>query len=80
MKQLYGDKIGYCAMVEGVEFGQNVPPEQYLEALRKSVDIYAPGGGSYMTTFSTDSALLWDSAAELFCYSREFYDNARRAK
>jgi hypothetical protein len=80
MKAKYGDKIGYCAGVEGVDFGASLPREEYVQKVRESVDIYAPGGGSYISVFSMDPQTQWEASAELYCRSREIYDAERAAK
>ena len=77
MKEKYGDKIGFCAGIEGIDFTAQPKPEEYFEALHKTIDIYAPDGGSYLMMFASDPKLLWDSCAESYCYSRELYDNSR---
>jgi hypothetical protein len=77
MKEKFGGKIGFCAGVEGIEIGKPVTDDEYLAAIRKTVDIYAPGGGSYLTMFSPKPELLWSGAAECYAYSRELYDDLR---
>lgn len=76
MKALYGDQIGFCAGLEGID--PTLPPErgEFLDALRKTIDIYGPGGGSYLMMFAGDERLLWDACTENYCYSRELYDGA----
>ena len=76
MKEKFGEKIGFCAGLEGVDITKPPAPAQYIEAVRKTVDIYAPGGGSYLNMFTPDQNLLWDACAENYCYSRELYDEA----
>ena len=78
LKKKYGDKIGINTHVEGFIYGQPTPPlDEYLEGIRKSVDLYASGGGFYTNTRGDDGKYLWDSIFELYLYSREFYDNER---
>ena len=79
MKELYGGKIGFCAMPEGINMMTPPPPtpEEYIDAIRKTVDIYAPGGGSYLSMFVSNPELLWEACAENYCRSRELYDNRR---
>jgi len=77
MKEKFGDKIGFCAGLEGVDITNPPGHDGYIEAIRKTADIYAPGGGSYLMMFTTDAHILWDACAENFCYSREIYDNYR---
>ncbi|MDR0490528.1 MAG: hypothetical protein LBH28_04710 [Oscillospiraceae bacterium] len=77
MKIKYGDRIGFCAGLEGIDITKSPQPEEYVSAARKTVDIYAPGGGSYLNVFTPDSRLLWEICAENYCYSMEIYDNLR---
>ena len=77
IKELYGDKFGFCAMPEGLNPLKAPTREEYMEAIRKAVDIFAPGGGSYLMMFTPDEELLWDACAESYCRSREIYDKER---
>ena len=76
MKEKYGDKIGFCAMPEGINLAVPPPPthDEYIEAIRKTVDIYAPGGGSYLFMLVADEQTSWDACAENYCRSREVYE------
>ena len=74
MKEKYGDKIGFCASLEGIDTTKPFTPDEYIQAVQRTNDIYAPGGGSYIGLFASDKKLLWDACAENFCYSREIYD------
>lgn len=74
LKELYGDRIGFNASIEGVAFGAKLEKEELLEKVRKTVDIYAPTGGFYPAIFERDPELRWAIAAELYCYGREFYE------
>ena len=74
MKEKYGDSIGFCAGLEGVDITKPAVPSEYIECVRKTIDIYAPGGGSYINMFTPDQKLLWDACAENYCYSRELYE------
>jgi len=73
MKELYGDKIGFCAMLEGIDMTKPPEPEEYMNAVRKTVDIYAPGGGSYLMMFTPDEELLWNACTESYYRSRKIY-------
>jgi hypothetical protein len=77
MKEKYGDKIGFCAGLEGLDLSKKPTREEFLDAVRKTVDIYAPGGGSYLMMFAGDGQTLWDACAENYCRSRELYDRSR---
>ena len=75
MKAKYGNKIGYCTGgLEGLEFGVPVSVEEFCEAVRRTVDIYGPGGGSYASVSSPSKDILHAGLTELYCYSRELYD------
>ena len=76
LKRKYGDKIGFNAGIEGMSFGvdNDLSKEELIKLIRESVDLYGPNGG-YLTSVSVgDPEKLWDSHAELYAYSREFYD------
>lgn len=77
MKEKYGDKIGFCAGLEGIDIAKPPVHDEYIAAVRRTDDIYAPGGGSYLNLFTGDAELLWDVCAENYSYSLELYDNAR---
>ena len=77
MKEEFGDKIGFCAGLEGIDLTKNITSAEYVSAVRKTVDIYAPGGGSYLMLFHPDPKLLWDGCAESYCHSMELYDESR---
>jgi len=74
MKEKYGDKIGFCAALEGINPAMKMPThDEFVDAVRKTVEIYAPGGGSYLMMFSADPKIVWDACAENYYYSRELY-------
>jgi len=77
MKQKYGDKIGFNTGIEGLAFGAKISKDERALLIRNTVDIYAEGGGVYLSLFSADAQDLWESIAELYAYSREYYDMAR---
>jgi len=74
MKELYGDRIGFCAGLEGIDAAKPPTPEQFMAAVSRTVDIYAPGGGSYLMMFSPDEELLWDACSENYYRSMEYYE------
>ena len=75
LKEKYGDRIGFNTGLEGFSFGDPLPGGEELRALvRKTVDMYAAGGGFYTSIFTTETEKLWDGTQELFFYSREFYE------
>lgn len=77
MKDKFGDRIGFCAGLEGLDYSRQSTPEEYLDAVRRTVNIYGPGGGSYLVLFSGDERTLWEASAENYCYSRELYDTVK---
>jgi len=78
LKQLYGDRIGFNLQLEGLSTMGPLPTvDEIVEACRRTVDLYAAGGGLYTSvfgTFATVPELAWAAATEIYCYSREFYD------
>ena len=74
MKKKYGDKVGFCASMEGFEFGKDYSQDEIIELVRNSVDIYAPGGGCYSSVMFREPEKQWAALAELYYYSRELYD------
>jgi uroporphyrinogen-III decarboxylase len=74
LKAQYGDKIGFNVSVEGLEAGQ--PMETQKRLIRESVDLYGKHGGAYTSVYAADPAELWETMAELYYYSREYYDAA----
>ena len=79
MKREAGDKIGFCCFTEGIEMGAPASREERLNAIRKTVDLYGHKGGSYSFAGGGNPEDTWDATFELYCYSREFYDNERAA-
>ena len=75
LKERYGDKIGFCAGPEGLDLTKPFTDEQYLEAVKKTVDVYGPGGGSYHSMFTPNERLLWDACTEAYYRSVELYEN-----
>ena len=78
LKEKYGDMIGFCCSLEGVELNTNSPKELWLENLRKTIDVYGRRGGLYiMLGNPPDAETMWDLCYESYCYSREKYDQER---
>jgi hypothetical protein len=74
LKQVYGDRIGFNAFIEDMEADVKYSEEELRALMRKSIDIYAPGGGFYPVVFASTPEDLWTCATEIYCYSRELYD------
>jgi hypothetical protein len=78
IKRELGDKIGVCAMLEGgAEFGSPQSDDELIASIRNTVNIYAPGGGAFISVGGGDPRQSWLGQAELFYYSREFYEGIR---
>ncbi|MDR1205067.1 MAG: hypothetical protein LBL26_06255 [Peptococcaceae bacterium] len=79
LKEKYGDKIGFCCHIEGVEpEDAGIPKEVRLEKARRTIDLYGRRGGLYLLFDSPpDSETMWDICYESYCYSREKYDKER---
>ena len=75
LKEKYGDRIGFN--MYGLENVDNAPlpkGEELRALVRKTVDLYAEGGGFYSSVMTPDPEQLWDGTYELFFYSREYYE------
>lgn len=68
-KKKYGDRIGFEMMVEPAD-----TVEGAIEEVHKSVDTYGKGGGYLSTFVSNNPEACWAGTMELFCYSREKYE------
>ena len=80
-KEQYGDRIGLNSYtLEGFVPGVKISKEEYIQMIRKTVDLYAKSGGYYTAIMpEEDPERTWDGIFELFCYSREYYDKERGA-
>ncbi len=78
LKEKYGDRIGFNAGLEGVEIGQVLDKDELIATIRKTIDIYGPGGGFYPAIFDNDPERFWTIASEFYYYSREFYENENK--
>lgn len=74
LKKEYGDKIGFCTPLEGVVPGADYSSKEVISMVRKTVDLYAQGGGSYTSVFFREPENTWVGLSELHAYSRELYD------
>jgi hypothetical protein len=73
LKELYGDRIGFNAPIEGLDIGEQCSDEELIAKIRSTVDIYGKGGGLYPWLFETNPEKVWLIASEFYCYSREYY-------
>lgn len=74
IKKAHGDKIGFSVQIEGYEPGSKYDKDSLAEMVRKTVDLYGKGGGLYAMLQSRDPEERWNLLAELYAYSREYYD------
>ncbi|NLA86467.1 MAG: hypothetical protein GX847_04125, partial [Clostridiales bacterium] len=74
LKRRYGDKTGFNVQLEGISPELQMTGGQIVEAVRKTVDTFGCQGGLYTGTYFPDEELLWTAAAELYAYSREYYE------
>ena len=75
-KGLYGDRLGFNTGIEDMEPGRAYAPEELTALLRRSLDIFAPGGGFLPAVRAASPETIWNAAAEIYCYSRELYESA----
>ena len=77
LKQEYGHRIGFNAPIEGIDraAGADCTDSKLVELIQKTVQIYGKGGGLYPWLFETDPEKVWLVASELYCCSREYYEN-----
>jgi len=74
VKEMYGGKIGFGAMIEGLDFYAPPPEkEEMIGMIRHTLDILGKNGGLYMGLFFTDEELLWTAVSEIYAYSSEMY-------
>ena len=74
MKEKYGDKIGFNTGIEGIVPGVKIPNEELIRRIRETVDIYGKNGGFYANVGDRDGEVVWTTLAELYAYSREYYE------
>lgn len=73
-KRRYGKGIGFQCGLEDYVPGRPYSDEELTDLVRKSADIYAPGGGWLPSFFGVRPEAMWTIVAELGCYSRELYE------
>ena len=74
-KRRCGAHLGFNTGIEGMEPGKAYPKDELTKLIRASVDIFAPGGGFLPALRAPSPETLWDAYAEIYCYSREMYEN-----
>ena len=77
LKEVYGDKIGFNFPIIGMDPGVAYTDDEVIKMVRNMVDLYAKGGGYYPLLRGNDPKEVWLIASEMFCYSREFYENQK---
>ena len=76
IKEKYGDKFGFCGSIEGLNFGEGIPPkDELIKMIRHTVDVLGKGGGLYIgMMMMRDPEVLWHLSNELYAYSSEVYE------
>jgi hypothetical protein len=80
MKAKYGDRIGFNTGIEGLPPSGAPDSAQLTEMIRNTVGLYGAGGGYYASIHSQDPKLCWETLAELYAYSREYYEQSQQSK
>ena len=75
-KALYGDRLGFNTGIEGLEPGKPYDREELAELIRRSVEIFGPGGGFLPAIRGSSPEFLWNAYTELYCAGRELYADA----
>jgi hypothetical protein len=76
LKEQYGDLVGFNTGIEGLVPGETYDGEKLAEAVQRTVELYAAGGGFYSSVSGYSPEQTWIILAELYAYSREFYHNS----
>ncbi len=74
-KELYGDKLGFSAGLEGYIPRKPYTHDELIKLVRDSADIFAPNGGWVPGIYGLSPAQMWEVYSELYCYSSEMYAN-----
>ncbi len=74
IKEKYGDKLGLNGGIQYIDFSAPVEQDALIEAIRKTIDDFAPGGGFFTSLYGVPPEFAWDSIMEIFYYSRELYE------
>ena len=75
-KELYGTRLGFNTGIEGMEPGRIYEKAELAELIRRSVELFGPGGGFLPAIRGGDPEMIWNAYAELYCASRELYTRA----
>jgi hypothetical protein len=74
-KRQYGDRLGFNTGFEGYVPGKAYEKAELTALIRRSLDLFAPGGGFLPAVYGASPETLWNVYAEVYCYSRELYEN-----
>ncbi|MDR1589923.1 MAG: hypothetical protein LBS51_07000 [Oscillospiraceae bacterium] len=77
-KARYGDRIGFNTGIEGLPPDHAPAAEELIKMVRNTVTLYGAGGGFYASVHSQDPKTRWEILAELYAYSREYYESFGR--
>ena len=77
MKEKYGDRIGFDTGIENLQFGVPYSKEEMASLVDHTVDVYGKSGGYFTSIFGGKPEDIWNMTAELYYYSREYYDKER---
>jgi hypothetical protein len=77
-KAKYGDRIGFNTGIEGLPPDRTPESAELIEMVRNTVELYGAGGGFYASVHTQAPKTRWEILAELFAYSREYYERERR--
>jgi hypothetical protein len=78
VKEKYGDRIGLCGGIEGLDFGSPAPSKaRLIEMVRRTIDVLGEGGGLYLGMWVTEPEALWHGTNEIYAYSSEKYAKYR---
>ena len=75
-KARYGKYLGFNTGLEGFVPGKDYGDEELTALVRANVDLFAPGGGFLPAVRGASPEVLWKLYSELYCCSRELYENA----
>ena len=73
-KEMYGNSIGFNAAFEGYDFSKQYTDEEIAEIVQSNVKLYGVGGGFFPMVMGSPET-MWKIASELYCFSREYYEN-----
>ncbi|SHI17516.1 Uroporphyrinogen decarboxylase (URO-D) [Sporobacter termitidis DSM 10068] len=74
MKEKYGESIGFNTGIEGMAPGAAYTAGEIARMVKNTVDLYGKHGGFYATVSPQEPMQLWETLAELYACSREYYE------